>query len=38
MTSVVVQAVPLQQRVQGPRELIQSGPHFELEPQPGLAL
>lgn len=38
MTSVVVQAVPLQQRVQGPGVLIQTGPHSELEPRPGLAL
>lgn len=38
MTSVVVQAVPLQQGVQGPRVSIQMGPHSELEPRPGLAL
>lgn len=38
MTSVVVQAVPQQQKVQGPRVLIQTGPHSELEPRPGIAL
>lgn len=38
MTSVVVQAVPLQQKVQWPEVLIQKGPHSELEPRPGLAL